>query len=268
MSGRVAGKVAVVMGSGQTPGQGVGNGRATALVLAREGAHVMVVDRDLLSAKETVNMIVEKGGLAEAFCLDQTKEDEVKFLLTEIQKKHGCIDILHNNIGGSIALRDATADILTEDAFDRSFAVNVKSAWFAAKHSLPFMREQGSGSIVSISSVASIQAYPLLGYKTMKAALNAMTENLAAANAKFGIRVNSILPGLMNTPMAIENRVALGSKREDVIADRDRRIPLKGKMGTGWDVANAALFLHSEEASFITGVTLVVDGGETIAHGH
>jgi NAD(P)-dependent dehydrogenase (short-subunit alcohol dehydrogenase family) len=157
---------------------------------------------------------------------------------------------------------------LTEAAFDASFAVNLKSAWFAAKHALAFMREQGQGSIVSISSVASIQAYPYLGYKTMKAALNAMTENMAAANARHGIRINAILPGLMNTPMAIENRVAKGHRREDVVADRDRRIPLKGKQGTGWDVANAALFLHSDEASFITGVTLVVDGGETISHGH
>jgi NAD(P)-dependent dehydrogenase (short-subunit alcohol dehydrogenase family) len=157
---------------------------------------------------------------------------------------------------------------LTLVVLPRLDSATQKSAWFAAKHALPFMREQGHGSIVSISSVASIQAYPLLGYKTMKAALNAMTENMAAAHAKHGIRINAILPGLMNTPMAIENRVAKGQRREDVVADRDSRIPLKGKQGTGWDVAHAALFLHSEEASFITGVTLVVDGGETIAHGH
>jgi NAD(P)-dependent dehydrogenase (short-subunit alcohol dehydrogenase family) len=268
MADRVAGKVAVVLGGGQTPGQTVGNGRATCLVLAREGAHVWVVDRDLASAQETAAMIREAGGQAQAQQVDQTHEKEVQTLMAAVHKQHGRLDIVHNNIGASLALGDATADVLTESAFDASFAVNLKSAWFAAKHALGFMRAQGQGSIVSISSVASIQAYPLLGYKTMKAALNAMTENMAAANAPYGIRVNAILPGLMNTPMAIENRVAKGQRREDVVADRDRRIPLRGKQGTGWDVANAALFLHSEEAGFITGVTLVVDGGETIAHGH
>ena len=245
MGNRVANKLAVVFGGGQTPGLTIGNGRATCVVLAREGAHVVVVDRDMTSAQETVDLIKAAGGSAQAMQVDQTHETEVQSLLAAVHR-----------------------DVLTESSFDASFAVNVKSAWFAAKHALPFMREQGHGSIVSISSVASIQAYPLLGYKTMKAALNAMTENMAAGNAKYGVRVNAILPGLMNTPMAIENRVAKGHKREDVVADRDRRIPLKGKQGTGWDVAHAALFLHSDEASFITGVTLVVDGGETIAHGH
>ena len=268
MGNRVANKVAVVFGGGQTPGLTIGNGRATSVVLAREGAQVVVVDRDLASAQETVDMILAAGGSAQAMQVDQTHENDVQSLLAAVHREHHRIDIVHNNIGASLSVGDATADVLTESSFDASFAVNVKSAWFAAKHALPYMREQGHGSIVSISSVASIQAYPLLGYKTMKAALNAMTENLAAGNAKYGVRVNAILPGLMNTPMAIENRVAKGHKREDVVADRDRRIPLKGKQGTGWDVAHAALFLHSDEASFITGVTLVVDGGETIAHGH
>ena len=120
---------------------------------------------------------------------------------------------------------------------------------------------------MNISSLAAAQAYPLLGYKTMKAAMVAMTENVAAANAQYGIRVNAILPGLMNTPMAIEARVAQGRTRAEVIAARDSRIPLGRKMGTGWDVAHAALFLHSDEAAFITGTVLVVDGGELVAHG-
>jgi len=120
---------------------------------------------------------------------------------------------------------------------------------------------------VNISSLAAVQAYPLLGYKTMKAAMIALTENVAAANARYGIRVNAILPGLMNTPMAIESRVAQGRTREEVIAARDSRIPLGRKMGTGWDVAYAALFLHSDEAAFITGSLLVVDGGDLVAHG-
>ena len=276
MAGRVAGKVAIVFGGGQTPGESIGNGRATAIVLAREGAHVTVVDRDLALAQETVRMIeaadVEaKGkstGHAVAMQADATDEEAVRGIIASVVRRNGRIDLLHNNIGASIALGDATADALSEDAYDRSFAVNVKSTWFAIKHALPVMRAQRNGSIVNISSLAAAQAYPLLGYKSMKAAVVALTENVAACNAPFGIRANAILPGLMNTPMAIESRVAQGQPRAEVIAARDRKIPLGRKMGSGWDVANAALFLHSDEAAFITGVALVIDGGELVSHGH
>src|SRR5437016_4921408 len=145
---------------------------------------------------------------------------------------------------------------MTVEAFDRSFAVNFKSAWLGAKHALPIMRRQG-GSIVNISSLAAWEAYPLVGYKTMKAALLALTQNLAAGNARYGIRVNAILPGLMDTPMAIEARVAQGTlTRDEVIAARNKRVPLKNQMGTAWDVAFAALFLHSDEARFISGALL------------
>lgn len=267
MAGRVAGKVAIVMGGGQTPGQTVGNGRATAVVLAREGAQVAVVDRDLASAQATVEQIRSAGGQAEAMQADATVEDAVRGVIAAVVARHGRLDILHNNVGASIMLGDAPADALTEAAFDRSFAVNLKSAWLAVKHALPQFRRQGRGSIVNISSLAAAQAYPLLGYKTMKAALVALTENVAAANAQHGVRVNAILPGLMNTPMAIEARIAQGRTREEVVAARDARIPLGRKMGTGWDVAHAALFLHSDEAAFITGSVLVVDGGELVAHG-
>ena len=159
----------------------------------------------------------------------------------------GRLDILHNNVGASIALGDAPAIDLTEAAFDRSFAVNLKGMWLACKHAMPALRES-SGSIVNISSLAAVGNYPLLGYKTMKAAVIALTENLAMAEAEHGVRVNCILPGLMNTPMAIENRVAQGTPRADVIAASDRRVPLRRKMGSGWDVAYASLFLHSDEA--------------------
>jgi NAD(P)-dependent dehydrogenase (short-subunit alcohol dehydrogenase family) len=267
MAGRVAGKVAIVMGGGQTPGQTVGNGRAAAIVLGREGARVAVVDRDLAAAEETVRMIRAEKGEAVALQADATREADVQRVIATAIDRFGPLDILHNNVGASIALGDAPADTLTEDAFDRSFAVNLKTAWLATKHALPEFRKRGSGSIVNISSLAAAQAYPLLGYKTMKAAMIAMTENVAAANAQYGIRVNAILPGLMNTPMAIENRIAQGRTREQVIAARDSRIPLGRKMGTGWDVAHAALFLHSDEAAFITGSVLVVDGGELVAHG-
>jgi len=266
MAGRVAGKVAVVVGGGQTPGETIGNGRATALVLAREGAHVVVVDRALASAQETVTLIEGEGGQASAFEADATDETAVARLMAATLERHGRLDILHNNVGASIALGDAPADRMTVEAYDRSFAVNLKSAWLAAKHALPALRERG-GSIVNISSLAAWEAYPLVGYKTMKAALLALTQHLAAGNARYGVRVNAILPGLMNTPMAIEARVQAGTPREQVIAYREQRVPLRHKMGTAWDVAYAALFLHSDEAAFISGALLPVDGAASAAFG-
>ena len=177
----------------------------------------------------------------------------------------GGIDILHNNVGASLALGDAVATDLTVEAFDRIVAVNLRGMWLACKYVIPVMREQEGGSIVNISSMAVLSPYPYLGYKTTKAAVISLTENIAFANARYGIRANVILPGLMNTPMAIEPRVALGVPREQVIADRDRQVPLRRRMGTGWDVAHAALFLHSDEAGFITGVSLPVDGGSSVS---
>jgi NAD(P)-dependent dehydrogenase (short-subunit alcohol dehydrogenase family) len=266
MAKRVEGKTAIVVGGGQTAGQTVGNGRATAVVLAREGAHVMVVDRRLEAAQATVDLIAGEGGDAWAFEADVTNEDAVRRLVAAARERFGRLDILHNNVGASLALGDASATELTEEAFERSIDVNLKSAWLACKHALPALRE-AQGSIVNIASMAAWNAYPLVGYKTTKAAVVALTENLAAANARYGVRANAILPGLMNTPMAIEARVAQGTSRDEVIASRDRRVPLRGKMGTGWDVAYAALFLHSDEAAFVTGVALAVDGGESVSWG-
>ena len=264
MAGRVEGKVAVVVGGGQTPGETIGNGRATAILLAREGARVVIVDRNLASAEETAELIRGEGGEASAFEADATNDGAVRRLIAAVEERHGTLDILHNNVGASITLGDAPAAEITEEAFDRSFAVNLKTAWLASKHALPLLRRRG-GSIVNISSMAAWETYPLLGYKTMKAAVIALTQNLAAAHAGAGVRVNAILPGLINTPMAIEARVAQGTPREEVIAMRDRRIPLGRKMGTGWDVAYVSLFLHSDEARFITGVALPVDGGAWIS---
>jgi NAD(P)-dependent dehydrogenase (short-subunit alcohol dehydrogenase family) len=266
MPRRVEGKAAIVVGGGQTPGETVGNGRATAIVLGREGARVCVVDRNLASAQDTADMIRRDGGEAWAFAADVTRETDVKGLIAAAVERFGRLDILHNNVGASLALGDAVATDLTEAAFDRSVAVNLKATWLTCKHALPALRE-ARGSIVNIASMAARNAYPLVGYKTTKAAVVALTENLAAHNARYGVRANTILPGLMNTPMAIESRVAAGTPREEVIASRDRRVPLGRRMGTGWDVAHAALFLHSEEAGFITGVALAVDGGEGVSWG-
>ena len=266
MARRVDGKAAIVVGGGQTPGETIGNGRATAIVLAREGARVLVADRHLDSAQATVDLIRGEGHQAWAFEADITDEVAVRRLVADARERFGRLDILHNNVGASLALGDAPATELTEAAFDRSIAVNLKGMWLVCKHALPALRES-AGSIVNISSMAARNAYPLVGYKTTKAAVVALTENLAAANASYGVRANSILPGLMNTPMAIEARVARGTSREEVIASRDRRVPLRRRMGTGWDVAYAALFLHSDEAGFVTGVSLAVDGGEGVSWG-
>lgn len=265
MAGRVAGKVAIVVGGGQTRGQTIGNGRATAIILGREGARVAVVDRDIDSAEDTAKMIHAEGGEAMALQANATSEDDVRRVVAATVERYGRLNILHTNVGASIALGDAPVDQITEEALDRSFAVNFKSAWLACKHALPHLRK-GGGSITIISSLAARNQYPWIGYKATKTALIALTETLAAAEAKHQVRVNAILPGAMNTPMAIEPRVAKGVAREEVIAARDRRVPL-GKMGTGWDVGYAALFLHSDEAGFITGVSLAVDGGELVAAG-
>ena len=266
MARRVEGKAAIVVGGGQTPGQTIGNGRATAVVLAREGARMCVADRELASAEATVKMIRDEGGEAWAFEADITSEAAAARLVAAALERFGKLDILHNNVGASLALGDAVATELTEAAFQKSFEVNLKGMWLACKHALPALRQTG-GSIVNISSMAALNAYPLVGYKTMKAAVVAFTENLAAHNAAHGVRANAILPGLMNTPMAIEARVAKGTAREEVIGSRDRRVPLRRRMGTGWDVAYAALYLHSDEAQFVTGVSLIVDGGESVSWG-
>ena len=230
MAGRVAGKVAVVVGGGQAPGATIGNGRATAIVLAREGARVVVADRDLASAQDTVDMIVDAGGDAVAAHVDATDESSVAKLINGAAASQGALDILHNNVGASIALGDAVAVDLTEEAFDLSFAVNLKSHWMSCKHAIPIMREQGGGSIVNISSLAALEDYPYVGYKTTKTALIALTQNLASAHADAGVRVNAILPGLMDTPMAIEPRVARGVPREQVVAARNARVP----WGVAW----------------------------------
>ena len=267
MPGRVEGKIGIVIGAGQTPGDTIGNGRATAILLAREGARIIVANQDVASGKETVEMIIAEGNEASFELIDAVDETSVSILINRVKEKFGSIDILHNNVGASLALGDAVAVDLTEDAFDRSFAVNLKSHWMACKHVIPIMRQQGGGSIVNISSLAVLEGYPYLGYKTMKTAVIAMTQNLAMAHADAGLRVNAILPGLMNTPMAIEARVAAGTPRDQVIASRNARVPLGNRMGTAWDVAYAALFLHSDEAQFISGIWLPVDGAAWASQG-
>jgi NAD(P)-dependent dehydrogenase (short-subunit alcohol dehydrogenase family) len=265
---RLKDRVAIVVGAGQSPGEGIGNGRATALTFGREGAKVLCVDRNLASAEETAAMIRECQGTAAAFAADVTKEADIKAMVADARQRWGRIDVLHNNVGVSISGGDAELLDISEEAFDRCVAINLKSCILACKAVIPIMREQRSGAIVNISSMAAITTYPYVAYKATKTAMIAFTEQLAYQNAKYGIRANVILPGLMNTPMAVDTRAREFKKsRAEVEAERDAKVPLRGKMGTGWDVANAALFLASDEANFITGVTLPVDGGASVHRG-
>jgi NAD(P)-dependent dehydrogenase (short-subunit alcohol dehydrogenase family) len=265
---RLKDRVAIVVGAGQSPGEGIGNGRATALTFAREGARVLCVDHNLQSAQETVDLIGADSGIAAAFRADVTSNAELEAMVADAHTRWSRIDILHNNVGVSIAGGDAELLDFTEEALERCVAINLKSCIFAAKHVIPIMRRQKSGAIINISSMAAITTYPYVAYKATKSAMIAFTEQLAYQNAQYGIRANVILPGLMNTPMAVDTRAREFKKsRAEVEAERDAKVPLRGKMGTGWDVANAALFLASDEASFITGVTLPVDGGASVRRG-
>lgn len=263
---RIENKVAIVTGAGQTAGSTIGNGRATAILFAREGASVMLVDRDLSSAEETQEMISKEGGKSFAQQMDVTNEEDCKNMVQSCLSHYGRIDILHNNVG--IGTRDRGVTSLKVEDWDQIMNVNLKSMFLTAKYTIPVMREQNSGAIVNISSVAAIAATGMVAYKTSKAGVMALTQNLASANSQYGIRANCILPGLMNTPMAIEGFAeSRGMPREKIIAERDARVPLGNKMGTAWDVAYAALFLASDEAKFITGVNLPVDGGQSIRVG-
>ena len=215
-----------------------------------------------------MDLISKEGGNALAWEADVTREETLARAVAQAHSRWGRVDILHNNVGVSLAGGDTPLADLTEAVFDRMHAINLRGTIMACKHVLPIMRAQRSGSIINISSIAAWCDYPLVAYKTTKAAMIAFTQQLALQNASHGVRANVILPGLMNTPMAVDTRARThGKDRATVVAERDAKVPLRGKMGTAWDVANAALFLASDEANFITGVSLPVDGGALIKIG-
>ncbi|WP_066732929.1 SDR family NAD(P)-dependent oxidoreductase [Cupriavidus sp. D384] len=261
---RLNGKVAIVIGAGQSPGEGVGNGRAAAIRFAREGARVVAVDRNLESAQETASLILAEGFECAAAAADVTREEDLARVMKEAVLRWGSLDVLHNNVGVSIAGGDRDLMEITEEGFDNICRINLRGTVFACKHAVAIMREQGSGAIVNVSSSAAVGKYPYVAYKASKAGVVAFTEQLALQNAPFGIRANCVLPGLIATPMAVDTRVKeWGQSREQVTAERNAKVPL-GRQGTGWDVANAALFLASDEANFVTGVSLLVDGGRIL----
>jgi NAD(P)-dependent dehydrogenase (short-subunit alcohol dehydrogenase family) len=265
MSARLSGKVAIVTGAGQTEGQGIGNGRATAIAFAREGATVVLADRDERSAQETADTIAEGASVVKA---DVAVEEDCRRVIEACVERHGRVDVLHHNVG--IGTGDGWCENLDMDAWERIMRVNAGSAAMLAKAAVPVMRDQGGGAITHVSSIAAVVAgegglrNPPLSYKMSKAALNALTESLAGSYAGVGIRVNAIMPGLIETPMGVDAVAReYGFDRDRYIELRNEAVPLKGGQGSAWDVANAAVFLASDEARFITGVLLPVDGGMT-----
>jgi len=265
MTSRLADKTAIVVGAGQTPGETIGNGRAMAILFAREGAHVMCVDRRLDSAEETVRMIAEEGGKASAFEADITRSADCAAIAREGVVRLKRIDILVNNVGTGRG--DAPPHAIEEDAWDRIMDINLKSMAMTIRHVLPVMRQQKSGAILNISSLAAIAGHHMVTYEVSKSAVNRLTTVVAAGNAKHGVRCNVVMPGLMDTPMAITGIAAASGKSPEALrADRNARVPM-GRMGSAWDTAYAALFLCSDEARFITGAILPVDGGTSVTIG-
>ncbi len=262
MPNRLKSKAAIVTGAGQTPGDTVGNGRAISILFAREGARVMLVDRNPASAEETLAIIEKEGGTAFVCQADITKPDDCRKMAAACMERYGRIDILVNNVG--TGGRDGTPVQVTEETWDRVFDINLRSMFLTCKYVLPHMEAQESGAIVNISSIAAVCATPMLAYKTSKAGVNAFTHTIAMQYAAKGIRANCIMPGLMNTPMAIEGiSKAMNIDKEELIKRRSKAVPLKGGMGDGWDTAYGALFLASDEARFITSVMLPIDGGQS-----
>lgn len=259
---RLKGKVAMVIGAGQSPGEEIGNGRATTLRFSQEGARILAVDRNLQSAQETLALAEDRNLDALAWTADTSDSDSIRAAVDAAMARWGRIDILHYNVGVSIMAGPQTLDELTDETFDRVNAINLRGAIMATKFVAPIMREQRAGAVTLVSSITAIETLtPLVAYRTSKAGLIAFMQQFAAHHAEFGIRANVILPGIMQTSMSVDTRMRIsGRSREDIIAERDSRVPL-GKQGTGWDVANAALFLGSDEAKFVTGAVLPVDGG-------
>lgn len=259
MALRLAGKVAVITGAGCI-GPGWGNGRAAAVLFAREGAKVFAVDKNADAMTETVARVGNDGELATHVC-DVTDDAQVRAMLDACRDTFGRIDILVNNVGGSAA---GGAAEMSEPSFDDQIEYNLKSVFLTCRNVIPIMIEQCGGAIVNTASTSAIRytGSPQVGYAAAKAAIIQFSRVTAVQYAKHGIRVNTVVPGQMHTPM-VEARLAkqrAGGDVEALLKARVARIPL-GFMGDGRDTANAVLFLASDEARFVTGTELVVDGG-------
>lgn len=260
---RLDGKIALVTGCG-TVGEGWGNGKAIAVLLARQGASVFGCDLHLEAAQATRDLILKEGGMAEVQASDVTKANEVKALVEACLTRFGRIDILVNNVGRSEPGDPVTMD---EDVWDEQMDVNVKTAFLTCKHVLPVMERQGGGSVINISSIAGLRyvGKPQVAYAAGKAALMQLTQTTAVIYASRQIRLNSVVPGLVFTPLVrrLADKYAKGDF-DGFVAHRHKQVPM-GRMGDAWDVAHAVLFLASDESRYITGQQIVVDGGITSA---
>jgi NAD(P)-dependent dehydrogenase (short-subunit alcohol dehydrogenase family) len=266
VTGRLAGKVAIISGAGQAPGDTIGNGKAIALLFARAGAKVLCVDRDAGRGQLTVDDIRAESGAAELCTADVSSADGAAAIASACEAAFGPPDILVNNVGIGDA-GDGPAHKASEEAFDRTLRINLKSAFLLTKAVMPGMLARQHGAIVNISSLASIAGGHQLSYEVSKAGMNRLTQSAAMAGASRGVRVNAITPGLMDTPMAIGGIARMRGIPEDQLrTERAARVPMK-RMGTGWDTAYAALFLASDEARYITGAILPVDGGGSVMIG-
>jgi len=248
------GKVAIVSGGGSRD-EGVGNGRAAAILLARAGAKVLVVDRELEPAEATAAMIAAEGGAASGFAADVTRSEDCRAMVAAAVERYGRLDVLDNNVGIS-----SRGSVVTEseEAWENLMRVNVTSMFLACKHAVPAMIHSGDGgAIVNIASISAIRPRGLTAYTTSKGAVISLTMAMAVDHGPDGIRVNCVAPGPVYTPMVWRNM------SEEAREDR-RKASVLGMEGSGWDVGMAVLFLASARARFITGQTLVVDGGATL----
>jgi NAD(P)-dependent dehydrogenase (short-subunit alcohol dehydrogenase family) len=255
---RLRDRVALVLGAGSS-GPGWGNGKAAAVLYAREGARIVAVDFRAEAAEETCSIIEREGGQAIACVADVTSSDALAAVVTRALAAFGRIDVLHNNVGITSMGDPIEA---SEESWRRALDVNLTSAFLACKHVLPVMLDQGKGAIINISSIAAevVTDYPYFSYYASKAGLNQFTRALAIQYAARGIRANAVMPGLIDTPLIYSQIAGSYEDREKMVASRHARSPTS-KMGTAWDVAYAALFLASDEARYVNGVCLPVDGG-------
>jgi len=268
MTGRLADKIAIVTGAGSI-GPGWGNGKATAVTFAREGAKVLCTDINPSAAEETASIIRDEGGTASTIGGDVSKTADVEAIVARCLETYGRIDILHNNVG---IVAPGGAVEQTEEDWDRAVAVNLKSMFLTCKHVIPHMQAQNGGAIINLSSISSLRYMGInyVSYPTTKAAINQFTKVTAAQYGPWNIRVNAILPGFNRTPMvdhAVIEMIKRGTNAdmtvEKYLAWREAKIPLR-RWGDAWDIAKAAVFLASDDAGYITGLEMVVDGGATL----
>ncbi len=264
MAKRLEGKVALVTGAGSI-GPGWGNGKAVSVLFAREGAKVVALDINPAAAAETAEIIASEGGDCTTVTADVSNSAQVAAAVQTCVDTYGRIDVLHNNVG--IVVNGGPVET-SEEAWEKGEAVNLKSAFLTCKYALPHMQAQGAGSIINVSSTAGIRwmGVPYASYAATKAALLGLSRNIAAQYAPDNIRCNAILPGIIDTPLlrALLAEVYEGEDMEARIAYRNKQIPMK-RMGDAWDVAHAALYLASDEAKYVTGAELPIDGGVSIA---